>query len=129
MSFFRKRRDEPADPEARSPKLGIRNKDLAVMGQLMKAGADLSQQREVIFFLYARDRNVATALAEEASLRGFVPEVGDPVPQYPDQWSVICRENAVVSPEYVRDSVDFFEGLAKRHQAEYDGWEAAVQPN
>jgi hypothetical protein len=32
----------------------------------------------------------------------------------------------VLRPELVRDNTDFFEDLAARHGAEYDGWEAAA---
>jgi len=43
MRIFRRRDDEPADMNERSPQLGLKYKDLAVLGQLMKSGADLSQ--------------------------------------------------------------------------------------
>jgi hypothetical protein len=34
--------------------------------------------------------------------------------------------DAVLTPDFVRDSTDFFEALAARHAGEYDGWEASV---
>ena len=40
MPLFRKKReDEPVDMNERSPQLGVRYKDLAVLGQLMENGA------------------------------------------------------------------------------------------
>jgi hypothetical protein len=39
---------------------------------------------------------------------------------------VRCETHAVTSPEFVRDSDDFFQGLAERQGGEYDGWEASV---
>ena len=36
MPLFRKRKDDSVDPEDRSPELGLKYKDLAVMGELMK---------------------------------------------------------------------------------------------
>jgi hypothetical protein len=39
---------------------------------------------------------------------------------------VICETNAVTSPDFVREADDFFQGLADRHGAEYDGWEASA---
>jgi hypothetical protein len=39
---------------------------------------------------------------------------------------VIGEIDAVTSPEFVRESDDFFQGLADRHGAEYDGWEASL---
>jgi hypothetical protein len=59
VRLFRRREEEPADPNERSPELGLKFKDLAVLGQLIDAGAD-------------------------------------------------------------------FEALARRHGAEYDGWEASL---
>jgi len=49
MRIFRRRGDdEPVDMNERSPQLGIRYKDLAVLDQLMKKRADLSQSRHVV---------------------------------------------------------------------------------
>jgi hypothetical protein len=46
---FRKRSkpaaDQPVDMEARSPQLGIRCKDLALLGQLLQQGADPHRRR------------------------------------------------------------------------------------
>jgi hypothetical protein len=39
---------------------------------------------------------------------------------------VISETRAVTSPDFVRESDDFFQNLADRHAAEYDGWEASV---
>ena len=40
--------DEPVDPNERSPQLGLRYKDLAVLGQMMDHGADLTESRHVV---------------------------------------------------------------------------------
>jgi hypothetical protein len=39
---------------------------------------------------------------------------------------VKCETHEVLTPDFVRESVDFFEGLASAHRAEYDGWETAL---
>ena len=55
MGLFRKksnRDDGSADPQERSPQLGLKFKDLAVMGSLIDAGADLTEPRHVLYFLY-----------------------------------------------------------------------------
>jgi hypothetical protein len=126
VPLFRNRQDKSVDPEARSPKLGVKYKDLMVMNQLVEHGADLAQPREVIFYSYASSRDVADQMASDATDEGFGAEVREPLPQYPGQWSVICKTHATVDPPFVRSTVDFFEGLAARHGSEYDGWEAAV---
>jgi hypothetical protein len=128
MGLFSKRRrdDRPADPDERSPQLGLKYKDLALRGQLQQLGADLTRPRHVIYFSYAPSREVAQAMAAEAGRRGFDVELGDPLPDYPDDWPVRCEATIALRPEVVRDNTDFFEELAARHAAEYDGWEAAA---
>jgi hypothetical protein len=42
------------------------------------------------------------------------------------QWSIVCQVTAVTSPDFVRSSDDFFQDLADRNNAEFDGWEASV---
>jgi hypothetical protein len=38
---------------------------------------------------------------------------------------MVCERHAVTSPDFVREADDFFQDLADRHGAEYDGWEAS----
>jgi hypothetical protein len=124
--FRGKRDDELVDPNERSPQLGVKYKDLAVLDQLMKNGADLKASRHVIYYSYAPSEEVAQAMGREAETKGFAVNVREPLPDYPPQWGVICEIHAVTSPDFVRDSDDFFQGLADRHGAEFDGWEASV---
>jgi hypothetical protein len=124
--FSRKRDDEPVDMNDRSPQLGLRYKDLLVVGQLMQNGADLTQSRHVIYYSYAPSEAVAQTMGTEAETKGFAAAVREPLPELPGQWSVVCETHAVTSPDFVRESDDFFQGLADRHGAEYDGWEASV---
>jgi hypothetical protein len=127
MRIFRRRRDvEPVDMNERSPQLGIRYKDLAVLDQLMKSGADLLQSRHVVYYSYASSEAVAQEMAHEAEANGFEAATREPLPELPGRWAVICETHAVTSPDFVRGSDDFFRGLADRHGAEYDGWEASL---
>ncbi len=41
--FGRKKDEAPVDMNDRSPQLGIKYKDLVILGQLMQLGADLDQ--------------------------------------------------------------------------------------
>ena len=90
VALFRRKRDveddEPVDPDARSPQTGLKYKDLLLLGQLMQAGADLTQPRHVLHFLYFTDLAAAEAASTEAGRRGFTAEVREPLPQQPDQW-------------------------------------------
>jgi hypothetical protein len=103
--FRRKRDDEPVDMNARSPQLGVKYKDLMVLDQLVKNGADLSASRHVIYYSYAPVREVGEAMAAEAEAAGWAAEVREPLPKFPDQWGVICQRHAVTSPDFVREAV------------------------
>src|SRR5829696_2828430 len=63
-------------------------------------------------------------MAAECRTHGFDVEVREPLPEYPESWAVVCETHTVLTPEFIRETVDLFEDLARRHGAEYDGWEA-----
>ena len=96
------------------------------MAQLMDAGADLTQERHVIFYSYAPSQEAADRMAAESRSRGFIAEVREPMPDSPGEWSCVCEITAVLSPDFVRDTGDFFDDLAARNGADYDGWEASL---
>lgn len=119
--------DEPVDPNERSPQLGLRYKDLAVLGALRDAGADLTQPRHVVFYLYFSDASDAERAGEVARGQGYTPDVRTPLPEYPGQWALVCdRHDTVTSPDFIRGADDFFQALADTHGGDYDGWEASV---
>ena len=127
MRLFRKKSDdEPVDMNERSPQLGVKYKDLLVLDQLMKTGADLTASRHVIYYSYAPSEDVAQVMGREAETGGWTAEVREPLPNFPGKWSVICERHAVTTPDFVREADDFFQDLADRHGAEYDGWEASA---
>jgi hypothetical protein len=129
--FKRKKKveEQAVDPNARSEQLGIKYKDLAVLGQLMNQGADLSKPRHALYYLYFKSKDAAESSGIEASAAGYSYEVRDPLPQYPGQWSLVCeRPDAVLDPPGVIAADNLFQGIADRYGGEYDGWEAAAQP-
>ena len=131
MALFRKgkrgRDDAPVDPEDRSPQLGLKYKDLALLGQLLDHGANLDQPRHVLHFSYFPSALAAAEAGTELQGHGWIVEVRDPLPAYPDSWSLVCeRPDAVLTPDFVRESTDLFEAVAALHGGEYDGWEASV---
>lgn len=120
-------RGRPPGSDDRSPRLGLKAKDLAVLAQLVHAGADLSQPRHVLHYLHFSTEEAARHAEPEARAAGWDVEVRPPLPAYPDLWSLICqRRDVVVNPDTVRQSHDVLQALADRHGGEYDGWEAAV---
>jgi hypothetical protein len=131
--FFRKRDkpadEQPVDMEARSPELGVKYKDLLLMGQLLQQGADLHQPRHALYFLYFTDRATAEIGAVDGRAAGYTCEVREPLPEYPGQWSLVCeRPDAMIDPPGVIAADDLFQGIADRNGAQFDGWEASARP-
>jgi len=130
VALFRKKpKDDgdPVDPNDRSPKTGLRYKDLSVLSELVKRGADLEAPRHAVYYLYFGSQASAEDAAREGRDRSFDCAVRAPLPQYPDKWSLTCeRQGVVLDVPTVRDNDDFFDQLAHRHGGEYDGWEASV---
>ena len=69
----------------------------------------------------------ARAASVETGQEGWESDVRDPLPDGSGEWLLVCeRQDAVLGAEFVRDSTDFFEGVAQRNNGDYDGWEAAL---
>ena len=129
MFLFKKKDDEPVDLEARSPQLGIKNKDLQLLGQLMAQGADLTKPRHALYYLYFATRDAADTAAVEGRAAGYACNVREPVAERPDRWSLVCeRPDAVLDPASVIAADNLFQGVADRLGGEFDGWEAAATP-
>lgn len=113
--FSRKKKDDqPVDPEARSRQLGIKYKDRQLLGQLMAQGGDLTRPRHALYYLYFA-RDAADTGAEEGRATGYGCNVREPVPEHPDQWSLVCeRPDAVLDPAGVIAADDLFQGIADR---------------
>jgi hypothetical protein len=125
--FRRKKQEAPVDLEARSPETGLKYKDIALMGQMIQQGADLSQPRHALYYLYFKSPEAAQAGATEGREAGYSCEVRDPLPEYPGQWSLVCeRQDAMLDIDGVRAADDLFQGIADKHAGDFDGWEAAV---
>jgi len=130
MFLFKRKKnedEEPVDLEARSPVTGLKYKDIALLGEMMKVGADLTKPRHVLYYLYFGDREGAEAGAVDGRAAGYSCEARDPLPQYPDQWALVCeKSDAVLDIPAVREADDLFQGIADRLHGEFDGWEAAA---
>jgi hypothetical protein len=126
--FRRKKKDdEPVDMNARSPETGLKYKDIALLGQMLQSGADLTKPRHALYYLYFGAADAAKSAAEAGRAGGYQCEVREPLPANPDQWAVVCeRQDALLDIDGVRGADDLFQGIADRHGGEFDGWEAAV---
>ena len=108
-----------------SPESGLRYKDIALLGQMMKTGFDLARPRHTLYYLYFGSREAAEAAAASARDAGYACEVRDPLPQYPNQWLAKCEKpDAVLSADYVRTADALFQNLADQGHGDFDGWEA-----
>jgi hypothetical protein len=97
------------------------------MGQMIQQGADLQDPRHALYYLYFGSQAAAEAGAVDGRGAGYTCTVRDPLPEYPDQWSLVCeRQDAVLDIGGVRAADDLFQGIADRHQGDFDGWEAAL---
>jgi regulator of RNase E activity RraB len=106
------------------PRLGA--KDAAVLDALRSHGADLTKPRDTVAYLYFRSRADAEAAAGEAAGDGWEIDVREPLPQYPDDWPLVCRRDAATTAELVAAMSSRFAALAAAHGGRYDGWEAAL---
>jgi hypothetical protein len=129
MPLFRRKKsdEEEIDLNARSERSGLRYKDIALMGEMVKGGADLNQPRHALYYLYLPSEAVAQQAAERAAAAGYRTDVREPLPQYPDQWCVVSeRDDAVLDVPGVRTADDLFQGIADDLGGDFDGWEAAL---
>lgn len=129
MRLFRRKKPEtePVDLDARSPETGLKYKDIVLLGQMVEQGADLTQPRHALYYLYFGEKDAAESGATEGRAAGYTCEVREPLPEYPGQWSLVCeRDDALLDIEGVKRADDLFQGIADRLQGDFDGWEAAV---
>jgi hypothetical protein len=129
VALFRRKNVQEIDPDERSPQTGVKYKDLLVLGQLLDAGAQITQPRHVLHYIYVSDATTAAAAADDVRRYGFQGTVKEPPPEHGDHWLVLCeRHDAVLDLEFVRTCGDWFDALAERYGGEYDGWEASARP-
>jgi hypothetical protein len=100
--------------------------DAEVIDQLRAAGADLSQAREVRYYLYVPTEEAANDVADRVARDGRGIEV-TPAATGSD-WLVLITEAAVVDEATMAARREEFEGAVAESGGEYDGWEAAVEP-
>ena len=101
--------------------------DALALRQLEGRGADLSQARHVIHFLYFDSEGDARAAAEVLGKSSWGVAVDAPSKTML-QWCVRADGYRVLGSETIAAFRARFEHLANDHAGEYDGWEAAKKP-
>lgn len=98
--------------------------DAQVLQALREAGADLTKETEVNFYLYFPTRDSAVRAAESHHTPGFTATVD----QGADGKTWLCRISGTMVPSEaaIRSAGERLQALASSLGGEYDGWEAAV---
>jgi hypothetical protein len=98
--------------------------DLAILEQLMKAGADRARPREVNHYVLFADGDIARRVASEygKNWRAVVHQEAD------GKWLVRMTHLAVVTSDDFTESRASLKRMASALGGLYDGWEAAAKP-
>src|SRR5580704_4999756 len=101
-------------------RVGSPEADEATLQAMQRAGADLTKETEVIFYLYFPTRELAERAAESIRNPTFVPEIK----------GELCQVNARIVPSLntIRDASVRFHAVAATLHGRYDGWVAQGQP-
>jgi hypothetical protein len=100
--------------------------DAQVIDELRAAGADLSQAREVRYYLYLPTQEQANEVADRVGGGNRSVEVAPAANG--SEWLVLITEIAVVDEATMAARREEFESAVADAGGEYDGWEAAVDP-
>jgi len=114
-----------------SQKLTKSQADQMILQQLKSLGADMSQPREVLHYLYLPSRDAARQAAEALRSKGYSAEermAANAKDNPPNPFLVLAKNQIVVTPQATHQFRQLFEQLAAFHNGEYDGWEAAAKP-
>ena len=101
--------------------------DQLVLRQLQGLGADLSQPRHVIHFLYFAEEADARGAADQIDRAGYEATITPPDASI-TSWSLRAEGYRVVGASTVEAFRAWFEHVATEFRGEYDGWEAASKP-
>ena len=122
MRLFRRARADR--PPGKTPQ----DADKLALRQLKMVGADLSLPRHVIHFLLFEHESDAHAAAATIDAGGaWTAHVNEPSEAL-EEWSVRAEGHRIVGAETVSSFRAQFVQIARAHNGEYDGWEAAAKP-
>ena len=105
----------------------LRADDAAQLEALVARGADVTSARESEFFLCFRSDVGARAAADELRSRRVASELVEPSHDIPE-WMVFVRGRQPLVPDFLRETVDLCESLARTYKGEYEGWAALLTP-
>jgi hypothetical protein len=100
-------------------------KDRVTLAAMLEAGADLTKDTEILFFVYTRTEGKAEHFAASERMDGWDCKVHPPI-QGTTDWLVILRTHAVPSVERISGFTQRFRRRELTDGVHFDGWEAAV---
>jgi hypothetical protein len=101
-------------------------KDRVTLAAMLEAGADLTKETELLFFVYTRTEDNAEHFAAKERIDGWDCEVHAPI-QGTIDWLVILKTHAVPSVERISGFTARFRRRELTDGVRFDGWEAAVR--
>jgi hypothetical protein len=122
MRLFRRNRAD------RRPGKTPQDADKLALRRLKMVGADLSLPRHVIHFLLFESESDARAAAATIDAGGAWTTHVDAPSETLEEWSVRVDGHRIVGAETVAAFRAQFVQIARAHNGEYDGWEAAAKP-
>lgn len=125
MALFR-RKSLPPEPPLPPAYDSVADDDRQVLIQMVAMGADLTQPRHVLHYLYVPTSDAAEDAAGSAREVGWEVQV-QPSAADDGTWCVLAQQHGyILSPHTVNADRALFDGLALTHAGEYDGWEASL---
>jgi hypothetical protein len=131
MGLFRRKKQAVVEPLADDGSLhdvgrgeSVEAGDGAAVEAIAASGVDLAKPVLLRHVLLTNDPAAAEALAAAATADGYDTKIDTHDGGW--TWIVTARETALLTAVHAARARARFTSLASRHQAEYEGWEAAA---
>lgn len=106
-------------------KLSTAELDAMTLSTLESEGADFSEVREVIHYVYSTNRDALADAAATTTAAGWATSMN----AYEDTFVVEFATNKVINADVIAGDRLLFEGIAASLPGgDYDGWVASVDP-
>jgi len=99
-----------------------KTKDAHVLELLRLCRSDMGQEHEIEHFFYAPDSSAAQAMIKEAQDAGYKASDCHYVREGQTVWLVMIFSPALPTDKAVNSESIFMLSLARKHNANYDGW-------
>jgi hypothetical protein len=125
LTFFRNEDPDHRLYDILQRECAAANSDRQTVDALTQNGADLQRKHHLRHYLYfpsADDARAAAADTERNDLTASISEADE------GQWCLELSGPGYAGYSAVASDRGYFENVALKHNGDYDGWEAAVEP-